>query len=273
MKKRSYILIFLLLLVSLDISYASKVRKTFRKTVSFKSSGEIILENMNGSIEIDTWNKNEVSIYAEIRVTAPSRRTAEEYLDKVEILIEERGKILEIYSEYPRRRRSRDFLSSLFGRNISVSISYRLSVPKLSDLDIQTTNGKINIYEVEGYVEAKTSNGSINVEKITGSANVYTTNGQIQAEILNSNSRSDMSFKTTNGSIKVYFPRDIEADIYANTTNGRVNCDFPISSRYRTRNNSYRRYTRQRSLRGAINGGGIDIEMRTTNGSIYILEY
>ena len=273
MKRKSYFLIWFILLFYFSFSHASSIRKTFRKSVPFVSNGQIIIDNMNGKIEIDSWNKNEVYIVAEIKVRAPSRRDAEDIMERVEIKIEERGKILEIFSEVPNRRRSRNFLSAFFGRDISISISYRVSVPMISNLDLHTTNGKIDVYDIDGEVDANTSNGSINLEKVKGRVNARTSNGGIVAEVFESNPRDNMELKTSNGSIKLYLDRDIEADIYANTTNGSVRCDFPLDSRDRRSSRySSRRYTRNRNIRGSINGGGIDIDLRTTNGSISILE-
>lgn len=277
MQKYKFPIFICILLFSINTLFASSVKKTFRKTIPFKSNGEIILENRNGSIEIDSWNKNEVYIYAEIKVTAPSRSEARDFIDEVEIVINERSGMLEIYADYPyRRSRSRGFLSSLFrsGR-INVSVSYRLSVPKISSLDLQSSNGKIEVYDIEGRVDTKTSNGTIRVERINGTVNAETTNGAIVAEVLETYLEDNMNFHTTNGSIKVYLPRNIKADLYARTTNGRVHCEFPLDSRSRYRDRDryrYDRYRSRRNLQGSINGGGINIELRTTNGGISILE-
>jgi len=73
----------------------------------------------------------------------------------------------------------------------------------------------------------------------------------------------DMEISTTNGGIKVYFPGDLKADLYARTTNGSIYTDFPVRIRGRWN---------RRKLQGRINGGGAYIELRTTNGSIKILE-
>jgi len=269
MKKNKFLWFIIVCFLFANLSIAGTVRKTFRKTIHFTQNGMIYIENSNGNIEIESWDKDDVEIFAEIKVKASSRRGAEDLIDRVEIITNRRGNNLDIYSDYPRR--GGGFLSALFS-NINVSISYRIKLPKYSDLDIHTTNGKIIVYELNGNVYTKTTNGSIYVERINGSVNAITTNGSIKAEILQAKSKNNMNFKSTNGSIKLYLPRNISADIYANTTNGRVYCDFLIDTRDRRRyyNDNYRR---KRTLRGRINGGGVDIEVKTTNGSISILEY
>ena len=82
-------------------------------------------------------------------------------------------------------------------------------------------------------------------------------------EFLEFEENEDMTFRTTNGSIKVYFPESLRADVEARTTNGSVRTDFPIEVRGEFS---------KRRLKGKINGGGGRIVLHTTNGGIKILE-
>ena len=68
-----------------------------------------------------------------------------------------------------------------------------------------------------------------------------------------------MTFKTTNGSIKLYLPRSFGADADLKTTNGHIDCDFDMSG-------SSRRSKKKFS--GLINNGGQDLYCKTTNGNI-----
>ena len=91
----------------------------------------------------------------------------------------------------------------------------------------------------------------------------HSTNGSINVS-MHKFSEDEMSFKTTNGSIKLYLPYNTDADIEARTTNGSIRCELPMSERY-TKS--------KRRLEGEINDGGSLIYMKTTNGSISVLEY
>ena len=109
----------------------------------------------------------------------------------------------------------------------------------------------------------KTTNGGIEVREGKGSVQAKTTNGGIDVELLEFEEDEDMNFRTTNGSIRVYFPENLRADIDARTTNGSVRTDFPIEVRGKFS---------KRRLKGKINGGGGRIVLHTTNGGIKILE-
>jgi DUF4097 and DUF4098 domain-containing protein YvlB len=69
-----------------------------------------------------------------------------------------------------------------------------------------------------------------------------------------------MSLDTTNGRITVIVPASLAATIDAETTNGSITTDLPMTTRSFESN----------SLRGAVNGGGPRLRLRTTNGGIEI---
>ena len=73
----------------------------------------------------------------------------------------------------------------------------------------------------------------------------------------------EMSFKSTNGSIKLFLPADASVDIKARTTNGSINCELPIERED---------YSSKKKLSGSINKGGPPVYLKTTNGSIRIAE-
>ncbi len=240
---------------------ADTYRETEEKSFALKAGGEVILENTNGEILVESWDKDEVLIFAEKTVRAGSPDEAREMMQRVRIKIEHSDDFLRVETAYPAS--DNGFLSFLFGRNTSVSVAYRLTVPHKLDLYLDSVNGKIRINEVSGRIQAHTTNGSIHIMRSGGAVEAKTTNGAIDAELLKFDSDQNMYFKTTNGSIDVAFPPDLRADIEAKTTNGRIKTDFPITVQGE--------FGKKR-LRGEINGGGGRIVLRTTNGGIRITE-
>ncbi len=269
MRKNS-ISIWLMLLILFFYSVSAwsiDERKKFQKTVDFKSGGLLTLTNTNGFVEIESWNKNQVEIIAEIKVRGGSRSDQKDFIDKVEILIDKRGNRIDIESDYPRNRNGRNsFWNAVRGsRRPQVTINYRIRVPLKIELDVETTNGSIEIMDIDGDIDTHSTNGNITTENIEGSISAKTTNGSIDAEMKKINEDLDMDFSTTNGSIKIYLPQDVDAEVEARTTNGRIYSDYKLDS------NRRRKYSRKH-FRGQINAGGPLIRMRTTNGSIYINE-
>lgn len=236
-------------------------REKFQETYSFEKGSELLVDNTNGNVYVESWNRDEVRVEAEKVVKARSRRQAQEIMERVRIEVEQGRDYLEIRTKYPKRRGG--FWDSLFGDGASISVKYRILVPNAADMDISTVNGKVGITDVAGNIRVKSTNGGIEVNDAKGTVEAKTTNGGIAVELLEFEEDEDMTFRTTNGSIKVYFPENLRADIEAKTTNGSVRTDFPIEVRGKIS---------KRRLKGKINGGGGRIVLHTTNGGIKILE-
>ncbi|MBT5875484.1 MAG: DUF4097 family beta strand repeat protein, partial [Candidatus Latescibacteria bacterium] len=181
-------------LMSSTAAKDAEEQKTFDETFSFDSGGRLRLENQNGGIEVRTWDRDEVRVWARIKVRGRDSREAEEMLEEVEIRVEQSSGRLEIYSDHPRTG---------WGRGRSVSISYELTVPSEIDLKLDTVNGNIEVGEIQGEVVAQTTNGGIEVDRVEGSVSAKTTNGGIDIELATFDGSSDLEFTTTNGSINV----------------------------------------------------------------------
>jgi DUF4097 and DUF4098 domain-containing protein YvlB len=128
------------------------------------------------------------------------------------------------------------------------------------NLNVENTNGSVNVSELSGRLNLETTNGRIEVSRCNGSVNANTTNGGIRAELLQVASGASMRLETTNGGISLAIPSNLAANIDAGTTNGSVSTDVPITM---TRMEKH-------ALRGTMNGGGPSIRLSTTNGSIRI---
>ncbi len=249
---------------------AGEVEETFKKNIPVESTTRLMVENRNGSIEISTWNKAEVGITAYKKVRAPHEEDALKLLESLEIDISVHKDHIEVITEYPHSRDRRGGDGGFFGwlmgesSSISYSVSYEIKVPDKFDLDISSTNGRLEVDGSEGKIRLNTTNGKIIGNDISGSAKCSTTNGSINVSFREAAQEDEMSFTSTNGSIKLYLPADIKAEIKAKTTNGSVKCDLPTTEKYGRS---------KKQLDAEINGGGdLYIYLKTTNGSIKIYE-
>lgn len=247
---------------------ARELEETFKKNIPVGTAKRLMLDNRNGNIEIRSWDRDEVEIIAYKKVRASDRETAERLLEELQISITETGDGIEVITEYPDRRSRNSnggFFSWLMGGsgNRHYSVSYEIRVPVKFDLDISSTNGRLEIMDCSGRLRLETTNGKIIAEDVSGSVRCKTTNGSINVSMIEVDEDEEMSFKSTNGSIKIFLPENIDAEIRARTTNGSISCDLPISEKFsRSR----------KKLDALINGGGMMIYLKTTNGSIRIRE-
>jgi len=254
----------LLLFVVVQIAAAYSLEETFKKRIPAENIDELTLFNTNGSIKITGWDKPEIEIVAYKKASAGSKSSAQQYLEDLEIEISQMDGSLDIQTQFPRRERGSGFFSWLFGNvGKSASVRYELYVPRTMDMEVHSTNGSINVQKCRGLIKLYTTNGKIEAQNIRGALRCKTTNGSINAEMLEIMSGEELKLRTTNGSIRLYLPSDIDADLEAHTTNGRIRCELPLNDMYSKK---------KRRLEGRINEGGPLIYLKTTNGSIRILE-
>lgn len=126
--------------------------------------------------------------------------------------------------------------------------------------DIRTSGGSIHIKRAEGPLNAHTSGGSITVEEVMGAIDADTSGGSVKA-YLSKQPESDCSLTTSGGSITVRLPDNMGLDIDAKASGGRIHTDFPISLSGEISRSA---------MRAKMNGGGPELYLRTSGGSIYL---
>jgi hypothetical protein len=154
-----------------------------------------------------------------------------------------------------------------------------LQVPAASALSLKTLTGSIQIQGVFGDLELESYDGGITLDQVGGSIVAHNLNGGITANVLRVNADKPTSFSTLNGRIDVTLSANVHAnltmrsdqgDVYmdqgfdfkpqANSSNGMSNSDSKGMLKPRMGN----------MIHGTINGGGVEINMRTFNGSILV---
>ena len=145
-------------------------------------------------------------------------------------------------------------------RNNDVTVNFVLRVPAGVEFIGRTVNGEISASSLAGNVDSHTVNGSINIST-TGYARAKTVNGEITAKMGDSNWTDALEFRTVNGSIDLDLPANLSTKIEADTFNGDVLSDFPLTIPGRAN---------RRHLSGTIGGGGRELVIKTLNGSIHL---
>jgi len=226
---------------------SAKVTENFTQTYPLDASGSIRVENVNGSVEIVASDKAEVSLVAE-----KSARN-EEGLQRMHLKIESSQHRLFIKTEYEKKWK--------FWDNMNASVRYKLMVPAGVTLEkIDVVNANIHVTGIKGSVTLETVNGSIDAGGLTGPGKFDTVNGSIKVAYASLAAHPGISLDTVNGSCALSLPADASFDLDADTVNGRVSCDFPITLEK----------TGRHELRGSVNGGGARVKMDSVNGGLSI---
>jgi DUF4097 and DUF4098 domain-containing protein YvlB len=239
-----------------DFGMADRFTEDFHYSYKLEPGARVSVENANGSIEITGWNKDS----AEINGTKSAY--SQEAAKAIRIDVAQDQGSLTIRTIFPP------------GSRHGMGAKYEIRVPRDSKLDrIASSNGTIRVEGINGGVSLRTSNGSVHVNNVRGRLVVDTSNGSIAGENLegdcsletsNGSIRIDrmrgaLVARTTNGSITLSLPPDAKAKVNAETTNGKVTSEFEELASSSPRKNH---------LAGTIGGGGPQIKLVTTNGSI-----
>jgi hypothetical protein len=247
-----------LVLVAASAS-AKRHEEAFDRTMAFNPGARLVVDNQNGSVTVESWDRNEVRIRATKYVDAGSREHAAEVMAALKIEVNDSPGLVEVRTITPRRSGG-GFWGWMTGGDGNYGVTYTITVPKSANLDIDTVNGRVVVRKVSGVMSLGSTNGRIEVHEGSGRVDASTTNGRIYAQLLRVD-RGGMRFSTTNGGVEIELPESIAANLDVSTTNGSINTDFPITVSGTFNKNR---------LSGVVNGGGESLRVRTTNGSVRI---
>src|SRR6266550_1780756 len=168
--------------------------------------------------------------------------------DEVEIKVVESDAGITICAVYPTPARARrentcepgDHWSSSTDNN-DVTVDFEVQVPAGVTFNGKTVNGEMSAEGLKGDVQASTVNGSV------------------RAQLGRADWTNDLEFSTVNGGITLILPGKLDTEIRANTVNGDIETDWPLTISGRIS---------QRRLRGTIGAGGRSLNLSTVNGEI-----
>ncbi|HTK81777.1 MAG TPA: hypothetical protein VL633_05755 [Bacteroidota bacterium] len=261
---------------STDISKSSDITKSY---ILKPSEGKrfLLVDNMNGSINIVGTSGDEVRVVVKKTIHAQSERKARQAEESVTLDIsEEPGRLL-LYVNAPWRER--DGSVEYRGWNYygyDVDFDFELQVPSKLDMEIKTVNhGEVHVKGIEGEFEVHNVNGPVEVLDMAGFGKATTVNGSVVATFVR-NPGGPCTFTTVNGKVETEFPDDLSADLVLKTFNGEVYTDFSVESILRkspVSNNSERHrkvYRSADTYAVRVAKGGPEMYFDSLNGDIYI---
>jgi len=273
--------------------------RRYEKQFTVSEGGDLKVEADAGTIKIDSWDKNEVSVIVEIE-------GSDSRVEKYHVEFKQEGKTinvvgkvrdnnffkwhignLEAYYTIFVPKRFNTFVNTSGGdveaKNLIGSVNYSTSggnidVEKIEgETTISTSGGDIDVRDIIGNVDAETSGGNVMCENIVGSVNGHTSGGNVEIRSVDGRVKAGTSggsvvikvtgdnkgidAETSGGGIDIYIKDNVGADIDAETSGGSVDCDLSVTVRGKVRDSE---------LHGKINGGGNPIRAETSGGSIRI---
>jgi DUF4097 and DUF4098 domain-containing protein YvlB len=255
------------------------------QSFTVENEPHVIVDTFNGQIEVTTGADKKV----EARVTkvgvGKNQEEADDDLDNILVSMTQEKDTVRIKASVAEGLRTGNRAAHV-----------KLQVPAGSILDLKTTNGNVDAVGRLGDIEVRSSNGEISARQATGKLHLVTTNGKIIVEggagpldletsngdvdiesdkaIVNARTSNgtvrfrgrpengDHSLRSTNGSIELALPGNLEFSVDARTSNGSVFSAFAVERSDEGR---------KTHLKGVVGEGSrINLKLTTTNGAITI---
>jgi DUF4097 and DUF4098 domain-containing protein YvlB len=239
----------------------SRYVQTIDRSFDVDPGGLLSVDVTGGPIEVDTWEKNSVRVLIEKKVKSRSEEDAREILEDHATTVEQDGNDINITTRG----------GSHWWGGDRIEASYRISVPRRFNLELETAGGSIEVDDLDGDVFAKTAGGSIEAGRITGEVKLHTAGGSIELAGGGGNTEA----KTSGGSIAV---GDCGGDVVVETSGGSISVNGAAgkiaaetsggSIRLGPANGDVKASTGGGSIRIASSGG--EVRASTAGGSISV---
>lgn len=223
------------------------------RTYPLSADGRISVSNVNGSIVVEAWDKNEVRLEAIKTADSP------ESLAAVEIKIDSRPDVFTVEASYGSWKNNRDG-----GRNnMRVEVAFRLWAPRTAVLSsIETVNGSVTVSNFSNFTKISAVNGSVVAANLRGAAEMSTVNGEVSADFGELTAANRINLSTVNGRVNLVIPSDANATVRADSLNGSISNEFGLP----VRKGKYI----GRDLFGRLGGGQTPIRLSSVNGTLSI---
>lgn len=202
----------------------------------------------NGGIRVEAWDGSDILVRAVVQARGDS--DAEARQRAAAVVVEATG------NRVSARGPSSD-------GNRWWSVSYRVSVPRQTDLQLNARNGGITIVGVAGAITFDTTNGGVRLADIGGRVNGRTRNGGVNVALGGSGWEGEgLDVETSNGGVTLAIPESYNAQLETRTVNGGFRFDYPLTLTGEL--------TPRRGVTTTLGAGGAPIRARTTNGGVRI---
>ena len=222
------------------------LNKEFHQTYPLQPGGSFELQNVNGAVEVQGWDRDSVEIRA-----VKSAKQKESDLERVSIEVDAKPDAISIATRYPQ------------DEGVEVAVEYTVRIPHGARVEhIGTVNGTLRISGVDAIEDLHTVNGNIEVYEGGGTVHAHTTNGNVHLELAHVPEKKGATAETTNGSVILAVPADIQADLETRCLNGNFMSELPVT---------LEGSLRPREMHGRFGNGGAPIRLHTVNGGIRVV--
>ncbi len=298
-------LLALLILPAVCMAQKSNTASPYMaKEFTVQQPGNLKVETSGGSIEVLAQEGNTIRVEMYLQVgekkIAPGDAKGEKILEDFNIDISQSANTVSAIAEKKNNKN--------YNGNNYPSVSFTVYVPRQistnlntsggsirlegieGNQDVETSGGSLSFKNLTGKVEGNTSGGSIDINDYTGTLNAHTSGGTINLE----DSKGELNVHTSGGTINI---ENVQGSIDASTSGGSINATLLTIDKYvklhtsggnikailpsgvgldldlqgekvNTKLENFNGQADEDRVRGSMNGGGIEVVMSTSGGTV-----
>src|SRR6266478_2686919 len=142
------------------------ISKEFNQSYPLQPGGSLELQNVNGTVDVQGWDRNEIEVHA-----VKTAKHKESDLERVSIEVDAKPDAISITTRYPQNE------------GVEVAVEYTNHVPRGARVEHKgTVNGTLRVAGVDTAEEQQTVNGNDEVCETGGSVHVRRTIGNVHME-------------------------------------------------------------------------------------------
>ncbi len=141
-------------------------KKSVNKSYNVSASDKLNIKNSFGSVDVKTWDRNEIKVDVEIEVSANSDALAQKMLDRISVNDEKNGKEISFETKMKDIKNSKDEKSSM-------QINYSISMPANNPLTVKNEFGSTTIPDYRGEVDLTSKFGSLTTGNLASIKNIH----------------------------------------------------------------------------------------------------
>ena len=273
------------LLLGATTALGQDISRTVTRSMAFADPSDpenkLRAMNINGSLTIEAYDGESVEMRVKETISGTSSEV-EQGRRELEFKLEKRGHLILAYLDAPfvTLRIEDGNIHYHINRNeesYSFIHEVHLRVPRGILLEGSTINrGVLKITGTFREVKARNINGAVELREMTSKTDASTINGDISASYEKSPDK-DSQYQTVNGSIRVYMPEELSAEVYFKSLHGDLFTDFenveklaPQVSKKHHSSRAEVTYRVEKFNPIRIGSGTIKLRFEVLNGDVYL---
>lgn len=230
------------------------------KTLPLSAGESVRVDTYKGSVKVTTWDQAEVSVEARIETddSCGSAERQAKWVAQTRVVIERVPGGVTITSDYDALEESTSWWGNCTARPF---VRYTIRMPKTAALKIKDYKSDLIVKELAADLDVDTYKGRLDVVGLAGGLHVETYKGEVNAAF--ARVVGDVHAETYKGSIVLHLPGAAAFELSADAgRKGTFRSDFPAPASTGS--------SRHLVVRGAVNGGGPRVTLRSDKGSLAV---